>query len=96
MSIAVPAAEGALVAAQSRAGRASARAVVIWLAACCVLVFAMVVVGGVTRLTHAGLSITEWQPLTGAIPPMSAVEWDDAFAKYHATPEYRDVNPGMT
>jgi len=96
MSIAVPAADDAPVAAQRDAGRAPARAIVIWLIACCALVFAMVVVGGVTRLTHAGLSITEWQPLTGAIPPTSDADWDDAFAKYQATPEYRDVNPGMT
>ena len=55
----------------------------------------MVVVGGVTRLTHSGLSITEWQPIMGALPPMSEAQWEDAFAKYRATPEYRLANPDM-
>jgi cytochrome c oxidase assembly protein subunit 15 len=72
------------------------RAVAAWLFACCILVFAMVVVGGVTRLTHAGLSITEWQPIVGSVPPLSQADWDAAFAKYQATPEYREVNRGMT
>jgi cytochrome c oxidase assembly protein subunit 15 len=61
-----------------------------------VLVFAMVVVGGVTRLTHSGLSITEWQPIVGTLPPLTDGQWNEAFAKYRATPEYREVNPGMT
>jgi cytochrome c oxidase assembly protein subunit 15 len=56
----------------------------------------MVVVGGVTRLTHSGLSITEWQPIVGTLPPLSAGDWDDAFAKYQTTPEFRDVNHRMT
>ena len=72
------------------------RPIVAWLLACCALVFAMVVVGGVTRLTHSGLSITEWQPIVGAVPPLSAAEWNDAFAKYQATPEFREVNHDMT
>jgi cytochrome c oxidase assembly protein subunit 15 len=55
----------------------------------------MVVVGGITRLTHSGLSITEWQPIVGALPPMSSADWDEAFAKYRATPEFRDVNHAM-
>src|SRR5512132_1017795 len=72
------------------------RAVIAWLALCCALVFAMVVVGGVTRLTHSGLSITEWQPIVGTLPPLSAADWNDAFAKYQLTPEFRDVNHAMT
>jgi cytochrome c oxidase assembly protein subunit 15 len=56
----------------------------------------MVVVGGVTRLTHSGLSITEWQPIVGTVPPLSPADWDAAFAKYQATPEYREVNRGMS
>jgi heme a synthase len=72
------------------------RAVATWLFACCALLFAMVVVGGVTRLTHSGLSITEWQPIVGTLPPMSDADWADAFAKYRATPEYRQVNAGMS
>jgi cytochrome c oxidase assembly protein subunit 15 len=75
---------------------ASPRVIVAWLATCCALVFAMVVAGGVTRLTHSGLSITEWQPIVGTLPPMSAADWSEAFAKYQATPEFRDVNPRMT
>lgn len=74
----------------------SPRAVAVWLLVCCGLVFAMVVVGGVTRLTHSGLSITEWQPIVGTVPPLSQADWDVAFAKYQATPEYREVNRGMT
>src|SRR5439155_5257079 len=72
------------------------RAIAAWLLICCALVFAMVVVGGVTRLTHSGLSITEWQPIVGTIPPLSTADWDEAFRKYQATPEYREVNRGMT
>lgn len=62
------------------------------------LVFAMVVVGGITRLTESGLSITEWRPITGAIPPLNAADWAEAFALYQQTPEYREVNgpAGMT
>jgi cytochrome c oxidase assembly protein subunit 15 len=56
------------------------------------LVFAMVVVGGITRLTESGLSITEWRPISGAVPPLSDADWDKAFALYQATPEYREVN----
>jgi cytochrome c oxidase assembly protein subunit 15 len=67
-----------------------------WLLACCALVFAMIVVGGVTRLTHSGLSITEWQPIVGTIPPLSDADWQAAFGKYQATPEYELVNHGMS
>jgi cytochrome c oxidase assembly protein subunit 15 len=73
-----------------------ARAVAAWLLVCCALVFAMVVVGGVTRLTHSGLSITEWQPIVGTLPPLNDVQWQQAFAKYQQTPEYRLVNHDMT
>src|SRR5437763_256791 len=72
------------------------RAVAWWLFACCALVLAMVVVGGATRLTHSGLSITEWQPIVGTLPPLSESDWASAFAKYQATPEYREVNRGMS
>jgi cytochrome c oxidase assembly protein subunit 15 len=72
------------------------RAVAAWLLACCVLVFAMIVVGGVTRLTHSGLSITEWQPIVGTLPPLTEQDWQQAFDKYRATPEYRQVNKGMS
>jgi len=72
------------------------RRVAVWLLVCCALVFAIVVVGGVTRLTHSGLSITEWQPIVGTLPPLSDADWDNAFAKYRVTPEYQQVNQGMT
>jgi len=75
---------------------ASPRSLAAWLFLCCALVCAMVVVGGVTRLTHSGLSITEWQPIVGTLPPRSDAQWQDAFTKYMATPEYRKVNRGMT
>ncbi len=78
------------------AARGRPRAVAAWLFACCVLVFAMIVVGGVTRLTHSGLSITEWQPIVGTLPPLSDADWQAAFGKYQATPEYKLVNHGMT
>ena len=66
-----------------------------WLFLCAGLAFAMVVVGGVTRLTHSGLSIVEWQPLVGAIPPLSEADWQALFAKYRETPEFRLVNSDM-
>ena len=56
----------------------------------------MVVVGGITRLTESGLSITEWKPITGAIPPLSEAQWAAEFAKYQRIPEYQQLNQGMT
>lgn len=67
-----------------------------WLLTVAALVFAMVVVGGATRLTDSGLSITEWQPLLGAIPPLNEAGWQSAFDKYKAIPEYAIVNAGMS
>jgi cytochrome c oxidase assembly protein subunit 15 len=72
------------------------RSVAAWLFACCAMVFATMVIGGVTRLTHSGLSIVEWQPLVGAIPPLSDAAWQTLFAKYRATPEGQLVNHAMT
>src|SRR5215212_1050142 len=62
------------------------------------LVFAMVVVGGITRLTESGLSITEWKPISGAIPPLSQADWQHAFDLYKQTAQYREVAgpAGMT
>jgi cytochrome c oxidase assembly protein subunit 15 len=71
------------------------RGIAFWLLACCVLVFAMVVVGGITRLTHSGLSIVEWQPIVGALPPLDDAAWQEAFRKYQDTPQFRQVNPHM-
>src|SRR5262249_26550582 len=75
-SRAVPAFSGAA----GEASRSAPRAVAWWLLICCALLFAMVVVGGVTRLTHSGLSITEWQPIVGALPPLDEADWNAAFA----------------
>jgi len=72
------------------------RPVAIWLFAVAALVFAMVVVGGATRLTDSGLSITEWKPIMGALPPMSEAAWQANFALYKQIPQYRLVNAGMT
>jgi cytochrome c oxidase assembly protein subunit 15 len=54
-----------------------------------VLVLAVVIVGGITRLTESGLSITEWRPITGIMPPSSTEAWEEEFAKYKATPEFK-------
>ena len=73
-------------------GEARPRVLSNWLFAVAFLVFAMVVIGGITRLTGSGLSITEWRPITGAIPPLSDADWARAFELYQRTPEYRQVN----
>lgn len=75
---------------------AQQRAIAAWLLLCAALVFAMVVGGGVTRLTHSGLSIVEWQPIVGTLPPLNEAQWEETFAKYRETPEYKQVNQGMT
>jgi cytochrome c oxidase assembly protein subunit 15 len=72
------------------------RPVALWLAGVALIVFCMVVVGGATRLTGSGLSITEWKPVSGVLPPLSAADWAKDFALYQATPQYRQVNAGMT
>ena len=74
---------------------AGSRRVAAWLIVCCALVFAMVVLGGATRLTRSGLSIVEWQPIVGTIPPLTTSDWEQLFGKYRQTPEYQKVNPGM-
>lgn len=76
--------------------RTDRNAIAAWLFLCAALVFAIVVVGGVTRLTHSGLSIVEWQPLVGAIPPLHEADWQALFEKYRATPEFKLVNFDMT
>ncbi|KAF9817667.1 hypothetical protein IEO21_03323 [Rhodonia placenta] len=67
-----------------------------WLIFSSVLVFAVIVVGGVTRLTESGLSITEWRPITGVLPPLSEAEWKVEFEKYKATPEFKLMNHSIT
>jgi heme a synthase len=75
---------------------AAGRSVAIWLLGCCAAIFAMVVIGGVTRLTWSGLSITEWQPVTGIVPPLSDAAWQAEFAKYRQIPQFKLLNAGMS
>ena len=78
------------------AGADADRVVRFWLLAVAALVVLMVTVGGATRLTGSGLSITEWKPIMGAIPPLSEGAWLDAFAKYKTIPQYAEINKGMS
>ena len=71
------------------------RAVAIWLFICAIMIFVMVVLGGVTRLTHSGLSMVEWKPVTGFLPPMTELVWQDTFEKYQQYPEFKIKNPDM-
>jgi len=87
MNSAVPASEKQL---------AAIPAVRAWLAFVAFMVFCMVIVGGATRLTDSGLSITEWQPLLGAIPPLNEADWLEALEKYRQIPEYQLINRGMS
>jgi heme a synthase len=72
------------------------RALRIWLGIVAFLIVVMILVGGATRLTDSGLSITEWQPIIGAIPPLSDADWQEAFDAYKTIPEYSQVNQGMS
>jgi cytochrome c oxidase assembly protein subunit 15 len=78
------------------AGPADYNAVRLWLYAVAALIFVMVLVGGATRLTESGLSITEWKPVTGVMPPLSQAEWQAAFASYKQIPQYSQMFPDMT
>ena len=78
------------------AAATGANAVRMWLFAVAALVFLMVSLGGATRLTGSGLSITEWQPIMGAVPPLSDAAWQEAFQKYKQIPQYDVVNRGMS
>src|SRR5688572_16789537 len=73
----------------------SGRAVALWLFVIAAMIALMVLVGGLTRLTGSGLSITEWRPVTGAIPPISDADWLAEFARYQGTPQYDLLNRGM-
>jgi cytochrome c oxidase assembly protein subunit 15 len=87
-----------LVAARSEAAMPAkhVRALRIWLGTLALLVVAMILVGGATRLTDSGLSITEWQPIMGAVPPLSGADWEKAFAAYQKIPEYTELKRGMS
>ena len=67
-----------------------------WLVFACVLILSMVVVGGITRLTHSGLSMVKWEPVTGIIPPLSNDQWVNEFELYKNFPEYQKINRSMT
>ena len=68
----------------------------VWLLTVAALVFLLVSIGGATRLTGSGLSITEWKPIMGIVPPLSEADWQDAFEKYRQIPQYQQVNKGMS
>ena len=76
--------------------RAPEKYLKIWLFLTAAAIFLMVLIGGATRLTESGLSITQWQPIGGAIPPLSDADWQDLFARYQATAQYHLLNHGMT
>lgn len=71
------------------------KAVIYWLLTGCILIFIMVVVGGITRLTHSGLSISNYKLISGTIPPMNDIEWNEAFDLYKQYPEYQKLNSNM-
>jgi cytochrome c oxidase assembly protein subunit 15 len=73
-----------------------ARAVRLWLITAAAMIFLTLVVGGATRLTESGLSIVEWKPVTGVLPPLSDGQWEAEFTKYRAVPQYRELNRGMS
>ena len=85
----------ALMSETIKASKANLRAVRLWLLTAGAMIFLTLVVGGATRLTESGLSIVEWRPLTGVLPPLSESEWQREFAKYQAIPQYRELNRGM-
>jgi len=72
------------------------RIIAYWLLGVAAMVFMMVVIGGVTRLTESGLSMVHWRPVTGWLPPLTEARWEEVFAAYRTSPEYREVNAGMT
>jgi cytochrome c oxidase assembly protein subunit 15 len=74
---------------------AARKQIAVWLLLCCAMIFAMVILGGVTRLTGSGLSMVEWDPIFGVIPPLDQQAWEEVFAKYRESPEYRKINVGM-
>jgi len=81
--------------ATAAARTAHDRQLALWLMICCAMVFAMVVLGGVTRLTGSGLSMVEWDPIFGIVPPLSEAQWDATFSLYKESPEYQKINAGM-
>src|SRR5271154_2506854 len=88
--------EATFHAARADAPARDASGVRVWLFAVAALIFAMVLVGGATRLTESGLSITQWKPVTGVIPPLTGADWCDEFARYRQIPQFAELNPDMT
>jgi cytochrome c oxidase assembly protein subunit 15 len=84
-----------VAAAKASRTEGNMRDVRIWLFVIAALVFVMVLIGGATRLTESGLSITRWQPVTGVIPPLSDADWQAEFARYKQIPQYAQLNPEM-
>ncbi len=72
------------------------RAIGLWLLSCCAMIFVMVVLGGITRLTESGLSMVDWRPIMGTLPPIGEAEWQGAFERYKSSPEFHKVNFWMT
>lgn len=72
------------------------RTIAVWLFACCGMVFFMALLGAITRLTGSGLSITDWNPILGALPPLTEAAWQKAFSAYQAIPQYQILNQGMS
>lgn len=72
------------------------RQIAFWLLVCCAMIFVMVVLGGVTRLTRSGLSMVSWHPIMGIIPPIGDAQWLEEFNKYKQFPEYQKLNQGMS
>jgi len=75
--------------------RANERLIANWLTLCCLVILGMILLGGVTRLTHSGLSMVEWRPLLGIVPPLTEAEWMRVFSEYKLSPEYQLINFGM-
>ena len=69
--------------------------VIYWLLSGCLLISMMVIIGGVTRLTNSGLSMTDWSLISEVVPPLNEAEWTDAFEEYKKFPEYQKINKGM-
>lgn len=86
----------AIAATPARARTPNRRVVGVWLLVIAAVIAGMVTIGGLTRLTGSGLSITQWDPIMGAIPPLTAADWQDAFHKYQQIPQYIHENTGMT
>ncbi|KAL7924634.1 cytochrome oxidase assembly domain-containing protein [Trichoderma austrokoningii] len=100
-NLAAKSAAAAAAQTQAQASKAfpkktTSKGVAVWLLGSAASVFGIVVFGGLTRLTESGLSITEWKPVTGSLPPMSTADWESEFEKYRASPEFKILNPHMT